>query len=143
MQTFQPSTEVTVTGGGIKETISNFNDQGYCSILKVLVVLCTHASKNSCITVRIFITSTICVFIASFSTIRLSIPAGSNKYRRRKFRTYILVSCLVQSCGLEFFSTEELGLEQWTCARQKPSSTVSSASSKPKFAAFTNTVKRI
>ena len=82
MQIFEPSTEVTGTGGGIKEAISNFNDQGYCSILKVLVVLCKHASKNSCVTVRIFITSTIWVFIASFSTIRLSIPAdNSNKYR--------------------------------------------------------------
>ena len=138
-----PSTEDTVTGGGIKETISNFNDQGYCSILKVLVILCKHASKNSCIAVRIFITFTICVFIASFSTIWLSIPAGSNKYRRRKLRTYILVSFLVQSCGLEYFSTEGLGLEQWTCARQKSSPTVSSAPSMPKSAAFTNTVRRI
>ena len=112
MQTFEPSTEVTVTGGGIKETISNFNDQGYCSILKVLIILCKHASKKSCVTCRIFITSTICVFIASFSTMWLSIPAGSNKYRRRKLRAYILVSCLVQSCGLEFFYTEGLGLEQ-------------------------------
>ena len=115
MQTFEPSTEVTVTGVGIKEAISNFNDQGYCSILKVLVVLCKHASKNSCVTCRIFITSTIFVFIASFSTIWLSIPAdNSNKYRRRKLRAYILVSFLVQSCGLEFFYAEELGLEQWT-----------------------------
>ena len=141
---FEPSTEVTVTGGGIKETISNFNDQGYCSNLKVLLVLCKHASKKSCVTCRIFITSTICVFIASFSTIWLSIPAdNSNKYRRRKLRAYILVSFLVQSCGLEFFYTEELGLEQWTCARQKSSPTVSSAPSKPKSIAFTNIKKRI
>ena len=69
MQTFESSTEVTVTGGGIKETISNFNDQGHCSILKVLVILCKHASKNFCVACRIFVTSTICVFIASFSTI--------------------------------------------------------------------------
>ena len=69
MQIFELSTEVTVTGGGIKETISNFNDQGYCSNLKVLVVLCKHASKNSCVTCRISITCTICVVIASFSTI--------------------------------------------------------------------------
>ena len=103
MQIFESSTEVTVTGGGIKDTISNFNDQGYCSILKVLVVLCKYASKNSCVTCRIFVTSTFCVFIASFSTIWLSIPAGSNKYRRRKLRAYILVSFLVQSCGLELF----------------------------------------
>ena len=104
MQTFESSTAVTVTGGGIKDTISNFNDQGYCSILKVLVILCKHASKNSCVTCRIFITSTICVLIASFSKIWLSIPAdNSNKYRRRKLRAYILVSFLVQSCGLEFF----------------------------------------
>ena len=143
MQIFEPSTEVTVTGGGIKETISNFNDQGYCSILKVLIILCKHASKNSCVTCRIFITSTICVFIASFSTIWLSIPAGSNKYRLRKLRAYILVSFLVQSCGFEFFSTKGLGLEQWTGARQKPSPTVSSVPSKPKSAAFSNTVRRI
>ena len=78
MQIFEPSTEVIVTGGGIKVAISNFNDQGYCSILRVLVILCKHASKNSCVTFSIFITSTICVFIASFSTIWLSIPAGSN-----------------------------------------------------------------
>ena len=143
MQIFKPSTEVTVTGGGIKDTISNFNDHGYCSILKVLVILCKHATKNSCVTCRIFITSTICVFIASFSTIWLSIPAGSNKYRRRKLRAFILVSFLVQSCGLEFFFTKGLGLEQWTCARQKSSETVSSAPSKPKSAAFTNTVRHI
>ena len=143
MQIFKPSTEVTVTGGGIKETISNFNDQGYCSILKVLVILCKHASKNSCVTCRIYITSIFCVFIASFSTIWLSIPAGSNKCRLKKFRTYILVSFLVQSCGLEFFYTKGLGLEQWTCARQKPSPTVSSAPSRPKSDAFTNTVRRI
>ena len=47
-----PSDEVTVTVGGILVAISNFNDQGYCSrpILKVLVILCKHASKNSQIT---------------------------------------------------------------------------------------------
>ena len=142
MQIFEPSTEFTVTGGDIKET-SNFNDQSYCSILKVFVILCKHASKNSCITCRIFITSTFCVFIASFSSIWFSIPAGNNKCRLRKSRAFILVSFLVQSCGLEFFSTERLGLEQWTCARQKSSPTVSSVPSKPKSAAFSNTVKRI
>ena len=44
-----PSDEVTVTVGGILVAISNLNDQGYCSrpILKVLVILCKHASKNS------------------------------------------------------------------------------------------------
>ena len=88
-QIFEPSDEVTVIGGGIEAAVSNFNDQGCCSILnKVLVILCKHASKNSCVTFSISITFTICVPITLFSTIWLSIPAGSNKYRRRKLRTY-------------------------------------------------------
>ena len=37
VQIFEPSTEVTVTGGGIKVAITNFNDQGYCSIGMVRV----------------------------------------------------------------------------------------------------------
>ena len=110
MQTFEPSTEVTVTGGRIKETISNFNDQGYCSILKVLVILCKHASKNSCVTCRISITSIFCVFIASFSTIWLSIPAGSNKYRRRKLWAYIWFLFWYKVTVLNFFIQTGLDL---------------------------------
>ena len=54
-QMIEPSDEVTVTGGGIQVAISNRNDQGYCSklILKVLVILCKHASKNSWVTFSI------------------------------------------------------------------------------------------
>ena len=108
---FEPSDEVTITGGGIELAISNFNDLGYCSILKSLVILCKHASENSCVTFSISINSTICVFITSFSEIWLSIPAGSNKYTRRKLRVHILVSFLTQSCGLDFFIQGGLDLD--------------------------------
>ena len=56
------------------------------------------------------ITSAICVFMTSFSSIWLSIPAGSNKYRRKKSRAYILLSFLTQSCGFKFFHTGGLDL---------------------------------
>ena len=100
---FKPLDEVT--GGGIQVAISNLNDQGYCRrpIVKVLVILCKHARKIPGLHLAFLITSTICAFITSFSSIWLSIPVGSNKYRRRKSRAHILLSFLTQSCSREFF----------------------------------------
>ena len=124
MQMFEPLDEVTVTGEGIEVAISNFNNQGYCSTLNALVVLCKHTSKNSCVTFIISITSTICVFITSFSATWLSIPVGGNKYKQRKLRAHILISFRLKVAVLNLFIQGGLDLGCALVLEKKTSPTV-------------------
>ena len=73
-------------GGSIEvaKGLSSFNSQDYCSILKVSVILCKHASKNSCVAFGISITSAICVFIQLGCQ---SLQVAINSLQAKKFKS--------------------------------------------------------